>query len=289
MGLESIILSNEFRRLDDDSELGETARTLFFRLGRHVKALIAYGSWVYGTNKPDSMRDFLVLVDEPGEFYRENQWVINTVRFSLRTAWAQAMVNSLGPNFYFLDKGKVKIGVIPEQQLEESADSIGNYLGFRLTKPLIVFEVPGGEAYMSNIKQAIGLARIMNLHRTLRLMPAVFTLDCFALKYAGVSYQADVRFEDPRKIATTYKANKEQIDAMCLGYLQNEEAYGTVSIVGGIFTNSTGPASRAREWAYLTFVCKPIFLAQTFRNALTAEDPLGYAARKLIISLQRQS
>ncbi len=236
MNIADLVSAGEVRVLTDSTELGKSAKDLVERLssGSHVLAIIAYGSWVYGTQKPDSMKDFLVVVDNPAQFYAENEWLTKTptVPFA-RSTFAQAAINLLGPNFYHIDGidgGKVKIGVMSQRQFENANSWLGNYVGFRLTKPLLVYFVQASQLPQDKLESVIAEARLKTLQRTLGIMPMSFTLDEFAVRYVEMSYEADVRPEDPRKVNTTYETNKEQLDRMSQVFLDEQVKFERVSL-----------------------------------------------------------
>lgn len=262
--------------LEGSSELAKTAKDLHNRLGDHVSLIIGYGSWVYGTQKPDSMKDFIVVVDDPRQFYNENEWVVQTPYVKpARSVEVQTFLNRLSPNFYHLDGGKIKIGVISKAQFTSETYSFSKYIGFRLTKPLAVFQIPGSGLSQDDSIDVISDLREENLFRVISLLPRNFTFEDFALKYVGVSYEADVRFEDPSKIRSTYEANKSKFDKMFAFFLKDVPTYD-----GTNYTNNASAIDFYREKVSMA-LRKPLFLAQNFLNFFTAADPIGYTMRKM--------
>ena len=272
--LEELVAAEELRHFDG-SELGKAAKALSERLGEHVLAIIGYGSRVYGTHKPDSMMDFLVVVDEHSEFYRDNQWLVETPLVPIvRSAWAQTFINLSGPNFYHVGKD-IKVGVMSKRQFQQAPDTPGRYISYRLTKPLAIYVLPGSQLPPGELTGVIAAARLDTLQRTLRIMPKQFTLEGFALGYVGTSYKADIRPEDPTKIQTTYEANKGQLDRMCATFLKEQPQ------LHGHYVNKTLWHEHVAERLNLTVVSKPAFLFRTFLGIFTAADPFGYALRKV--------
>lgn len=282
-----MLLFDEEFNPGDNSELAKAAKDIRISLGSHVSLVIGYGSWVYGTQKPDSMKDFLVIVDDLGEFYKENDWLAKTPGFKpVRFVRIQTLLNRVSPNFYHLYRGKVKIGVVSQTQFMNEPDSFSKYIGFRLTKPLAIFQIPGSTLSQDDVVSVISDLREDNLRRTLYLLPEKFTLEDFALKYLGLSYEADVRFEDPTKIRTTYEANKSMLDEMFKEFLSNMEYYGNISVQGSVYSNHVPASDHYRERASM-ILRKPLFLAQNFLNFFTAADPIGYTMRKVRLGFKK--
>lgn len=302
MNIADLVLPGEVKDLATDrSELGKAAGGLVELLGSHVLAIIAYGSWVYGTQKHDSMMDFLVVVDSPGQFYAENKWLTRTPAMPFtRSTLAQTAINLLGPNFYHIDGidgGKVKIGVISQGQFENANSWLGNYVGFRLTKPLSGYPVQASQLPQDKLEKVIAEARLKTLQRTLGIMPWSFSLDEFAVRYVGISYEADLRPEDPRKVRTTYEASKEQLDRMSQVFLdeqvklskfERDSVQAADDIAASVdYVKNAPPRAitfkRAVQKAYL-LGCKPVFALHSLRSAFTAAHPMDYARRKIRMS-----
>ena len=269
--IDSLVDSSEFRSFYEDTPLGRAAYELNEKL-KGANFIIGYGSWVYGTEKKDSMKDFIVVVGDTAEFYSKNEDLVKTpfVPF-VRNASAQNFINKLGPNYYHLGH-ETKIGVVSMEQFITGGTA--NYVGFRLTKPLAIYSNRD-----PNIARfAVNRAREETLERALSLMPEEFTLQDFALQYLGVSYKADIRPEDPRKVQSTYDATREQTNKICSTFLNTN-----VIEEQGLYLNPNSSSQRFDELLTLS-IDKGAFGFQSLCNFFTAADPIGYFLRKVRVA-----
>ncbi len=118
----------------------ENCEFLLNRHGDSIDALIKYGSTVYGKPTADSLADFIVVVDDVGEFHRGNQERYQEeyggVIFFMRSPLFHVVLNYFGPNFYQIneDEHDIKEGVISMKSFVRFCGKFTMYTAGRMQK-----------------------------------------------------------------------------------------------------------------------------------------------------------
>jgi hypothetical protein len=257
------------------------ARCLKQRYGKHIAALMAYGSQVFGGARRGSAYDFWLIVKDPAAFHQDNAEFYRTGLNLKSTPEEQTTLNRVGPLFYALECGdmQIKIGVLGEAELAQLCRDEWWTVKGRMQKPLrMISSTPA-------VDEALLAARREGLICGLNLAPREFTLDELLTQIVSLSYRAEVRPEaKSAKIAAILEGSGEQLEGIYRPLLQ-ELPY--VEERGNTFADHRTEIERHRaRTATLHALKRSKWCRQSrsfiWRNFRSHRSPISYLIRKII-------
>ena len=252
---------------------------LLDRFGRHIVALMAYGSRVFGRPRRDSAYDFWVVVDDVEAFHRDNADFYRTELNVPSTPDEQIALNRAGPNFYAIEEDgfSIKAAVIGVKEFCDLCRGAWWTVKGRMQKPMCVFRT------CPPVEQAVGDARAEGLECALSLVPREFTLDRFLRELCGLSYRAEIRPEHKAsKVQSILDAAAAELEDI---YTPLLEAHPDVEQRGDIYVDTRDDDMRKRlRKATLKSLRRSKWSKRSFkylwRNFRTHRAPLRYVWQK---------
>jgi Phosphatidate cytidylyltransferase, mitochondrial len=161
------------------------------RYGKHIAALLAYGSRVFGQARAGSEYDFWVIVKEPTAFHADNADFYLTQLNRKSTPEEQARLNQAGPLFYAFNTEtmKIKMAVIGEQTFADLCRDTWWSVKGRMQKPVRPIVMS------PTVEAALAAARAEGLECGLGLVPKRFTMEQLLFHICSLSYKSEIRPE----------------------------------------------------------------------------------------------
>ncbi|KAL4237379.1 Phosphatidate cytidylyltransferase [Mactra antiquata] len=177
-----------------------------------IQMAFAYGSGVFqqtGGDMSQNMLDFILVVDDPKQWHRDNL-EINRKHYSflkrLGARQISRLQDSYGAGIYFntlvpFEQRLIKYGVIGTDRLVSDLinwDTL--YVSGRLHKPVKVVKKP----HSSTLIQALEMNLASAVHSSLLILPETFTDKELFMTITGLSYSGDFRMkfgEDKGKVS----------------------------------------------------------------------------------------
>ncbi|XP_060552843.1 phosphatidate cytidylyltransferase, mitochondrial-like [Ruditapes philippinarum] len=219
-----------------------------------IQMAFAYGSGVFqqtGADMSKNMLDFIVVVDNPTEWHRENMEQ-NFKHYSflkhLGAKTVSKIQNSYGAGIYFntlvpFEQRLIKYGVIGTDVLISDLlnwDTL--YVSGRLHKPVKIVKKPNSteliEALHTNLSSAV--------HSSLLLLPENFTANELYMTITSLSYSGDFRMkfgEDKGKVSKIVAPNLPYFNKLYKPIL-NETKYLTYSEESELFMHTQSKETR---------------------------------------------
>ncbi|XP_064602659.1 phosphatidate cytidylyltransferase, mitochondrial-like [Liolophura sinensis] len=200
-----------------------------------MQMAFAYGSGVFQQEGhkdfSQNMIDFIIAVDDPVSWHRENIKV-NGKHYSFLKYFGPRYINRVqsqyGAGVYFntlvpCEGRLIKYGVIGTDKLEiDLLDWETLYVSGRLHKPVKMLKAPSKSSLIAaldiNLKSAV--------HAALLLLPDEFSEIDLYTTIAGLSYNGDFRMvigEDRNKVSNIVRPNVERFRKLYENILDNEE------------------------------------------------------------------
>ncbi len=266
--------------------VAEAAEVVEARYGRHIAALMAYGSRVFGAARVGSAFDFWLIVKDPAEFHRDNAEFYRT-RLNVRsTPEEQARLNRTGPLFYSLQdcEPEIKLAVLGEETFVALCRDEWWTVKGRMQKPLeVIRSTPAVEA-------AILSARREGLACGVNLVPREFDINDLLFRIVGLSYHAEIRPEfKSAKIESILEKAREALESIYLPLL-DELKY--VERNGSGFVDRRNETERRRARRATRYAlryskwCRRS-LDFIWRNFRSHGSPIRYIALKIVGELQK--
>lgn len=183
-----------------------------------IQMAFAYGSGVFqqtGSNMSQNMLDFIVVVDDPKEWHRENL-DRNSKHYSFLKRFGARNISqiqdSYGAGIYFntlvpFERRLIKYGVIGTDRLVSDLinwDTL--YVSGRLHKPVKIIKKP----HSSKLIQALQMNLMSAVHSSLLLLPETFSDKDLFTTITSLSYSGDFRMkfgEDKGKVSKIVTPN----------------------------------------------------------------------------------
>ena len=230
---------------------------------KHMNFAFAYGSAVFQqTGHKDvskNMIDFVVAVDEPVEWHKENL-ARNSKHYSfLKYLGAKSLAHiqeNWGARVYFntmvpCEGRLMKYGVISTESLKNDLlDWETLYIAGRLHKPVLVVRGPKD----NDLAQAIQTNYESAVHTALLLLSDVFSEEEFYLTIAGLSYNGDFRMtvgEDKNKVANIVRPNIAEFRKLYSPILEKNSEHIHCNKSRGMFEQCLEPASQYHHLSLL--------------------------------------
>lgn len=200
-----------------------------------MQMAFAYGSGVFQQeghkDVSQNMIDFIIAVDDPVSWHRENI-KLNGKHYSFLKYFGARYINRVqsqyGAGVYFntlvpCEGRLIKYGVIGTDELEiDLLDWETLYVSGRLHKPVKMLKAPSKSSLIAaleiNLKSAV--------HAALLLLPDEFSEIGLYTTIAGLSYSGDFRMvigEDRNKVSNIVGPNVERFRRLYENILDNEE------------------------------------------------------------------
>jgi len=264
---------------DRSDPVAAAAEYLLERFGRHIVALMAYGSRVFGRPRRDSAYDFWVVVDDIEAFHRDNADFYRTELNVPSTPDEQIALNRAGPNFYAIEQDgfSIKAAVIGLAEFCDLCRGAWWTVKGRMQKPTRVFRS------CPQVEDAVGDARAEGLECALSLVPREFTLGQFLRELCGLSYRAEIRPEHKAaKIQSILDAAAAELEEV---YAPLLDAHPAIERRGDLYADTRDEETRTRlRKAVLKSLRRSKWSKRSFkylwRNFRTHRAPLRYLWRK---------
>lgn len=223
----------------------ETIRDLQDYVGP-TAAIFLNGSHANGTAAPDSIRDAIILTNDPREFHRRNIKHHSRMYGLPHNPLYHAAWDHLGLTYYRTKinrrtKSSWKLAVLGTETFFRMGYG-GFHQGVKV-EPSNPFELAvqgrfqkkalasAGEV-SDDIKAVIDQTRLIGMIQVLGFLPKTFSLDQAEDTYIGWSYKTDVRVEQPDKVKKIKNADKSGYDEMISGLLERLESVDIVEQIG---------------------------------------------------------
>jgi len=199
-----------------------------------IQMAFAYGSGVFKQeghkSTKDNMLDFILVVDDPLAWHRENLHRNPKHYSSLRRFGSRAVthIQQAGAGVYFntlvpFEDRLIKYGVVSTEQLiTDLLDWNSLYISGRLHKPVRLLVLPSNP----DIIQAMQVNLQSAVHAALLLLPEEFCEETLYVTIAGLSYNGDFRMvvgEDRNKVANIVTPNMVHFRRLYQQILEGDE------------------------------------------------------------------
>ena len=198
---------------------------VLYSLPRGVQMAFAYGSGVFqqsGGNMSKNMIDFIVVVDNPHKWHKENLAMNSKHYSSLKWLGPQRITNiqqNYGAGIYYntlvpFEQRLIKYGVISTDTLMSDLNNWDSlYVSGRLHKPVKMVKKPSS----ADVIRSLHTNLRSSLHTSLLMLPETFTdLDLFTA-ITSLSYSGDFRMtfgEEKGKIMKIVTPNLEHFQRL---------------------------------------------------------------------------
>jgi len=261
--------------------LESAASHLQERYGKHIAALLAYGSQLFGRTRRGSAYDFWVIVKNPAAFHQDNAEFYRSSLTVSSTPEKQITLNQAGPLFYSLQSGdmEIKIGVLGEAELAKLCRGKWWTVKGRMQKPLKKF------SSTRTVDDAILAARREAVACGVNLVPKEFTFKELLRQIVSLSYRAEIRPEAKNaKINAITESSHTELKEIYLPLLK-ELAY--VEQRGDDFVDRRHETDRARaRTATLRALSRSKWCRRSMsfilRNYRSHGSPLRYLVMKVV-------
>lgn len=239
------------------------------RFGRHLEAVLAYGSYLRG--KRDTVLDFYILLDSyaalPGLAGLANRW--------------------LPPNVYHVTLGEAetrqaaKFATVTLTQFAACiSEDFHSYFWARFAQPLVVLYARD-EAVRMRVSALGRVAARRVLTSSIETLPETFDSETAWRHAFTLSYGAELRAENPEAAARLYAFYGAELDAH-LDALAPELGLQAVGPRLWRHVPSALAASRLEhEWRRRRRLGKWLSIARLLKAAFTFNDPLDYVVWKV--------
>jgi len=203
---------------------------------RSLRFVFAYGSGVFqqtdSANIAKNMIDFILAVDEPERWHRENMELNSHHYSSLRwlgSKYLSRLQDSTGARIYYntlvpCEGRLIKYGVISLRSLiDDLLDWETLYVSGRLHKPVLILKKDDRH---SGLNLALSTNLQSAVHTSLLLLPEQFHEEDLYMTVAGLSYTGDFRMtvgENRDKVRNIVRPNVQRFKNLYKSVLTNEE------------------------------------------------------------------
>jgi len=239
------------------------------RFGRHLDAVLAYGSYLRG--KRDTVLDFYILLDSYAALPRfaglANRW--------------------LPPNVYHVTLGSgearqaAKFATVTLTQFERCiGEDFHSYFWARFAQPFVVLYARN-ETVRTRVSAVGRVAARRVLENSVATSPETFDSETLWRHAFTRSYGAELRAENPEAAARLYAFYGAELDAH-LDALATELGLQSVAPRQWRHTPSVLAATRLEhDWRRRKRLGKWLSIARLLKAAFTFNDPLDYVVWKV--------